>query len=88
MDGPKPPPQTTTPYSAPPPPPPAIEPVEAESESQPEEVGCLYMCPLYHSNIRVSQVGYSYPAPEVPLEFPAPKPPPPDLPTLYGAPPI
>ena len=88
VDGPKPPPQTTTPYSAPPPPPPAIEPVEAESESQPEEVGCLYMCPLYHSNIRVSQVGYSYPAPEVPLEFPAPKPPPPDLPTLYGAPPI
>ena len=46
------------------------------------------MCPLYHSNLCVSQVGYSYPAPEVPLEFPAPKPPPPDLPTLYGAPPI
>ena len=68
VDGPPPPPppQTTTPYSAPPP----VEPVEAESESLPEEVG------------------YSSPAPEVPLEFPKPKPPPPELPTLYGAPPI
>ena len=41
VDGPKPAPQTTTPYSAPPPP--AVEPVEAESESQPEEVAVVHV---------------------------------------------
>merc|ERR1712212_1234108 len=28
--------------------------------------------------------GYEYPVPQVPLEFPKPQPPPPELPTLYG----
>jgi len=57
VDGPKPAPQTTTPYSAPPPPPPAVEPVEAESESQPEEVGYSYPAP---------EVPLEFPAPKPP----------------------
>jgi len=32
--------------------------------------------------------GYSYPVPDEPLLLPKPRPPPPGLPTLYGAPPI
>jgi hypothetical protein len=32
--------------------------------------------------------GYNYPVPEVPFELPAPRRPPPGLPTLYGAPPL
>ena len=53
-------------------PPPVVEPVEAETEVKPES----------------EEPGYEYPVPEVPLELPKPSPPPPGLPTLYGAPPI
>ena len=53
-------------------PPPVVEPVEAEAEVKPDS----------------EEPGYEYPVPEVPLELPKPSPPPPGLPTLYGAPPI
>jgi len=53
-------------------PPPVVEPVEAETEVKPDS----------------EEPGYEYPVPEVPLELPKPSPPPPGLPTLYGAPPI
>jgi len=70
VDGPKP---TPPPYEPEPP----VEPVvvdESESENKPDVVPP----PV--------EEGYEYPVPEVPLEFPKPKPPPPELPTLYGPP--
>ena len=72
VDGPKP---TPPPYVPEPLP---VEPVEAETEEKPQEI----------PSPTPSTEGYNYPVPEFPLELPKPSSPPPDLPTLYGAPPI
>ena len=72
MDGPKP---TPPPYEPEPLP---VEPVEAETEEKPQEVA---------QPPPVTE-GYNYPVPDLPLELPKPSRPPPELPTLYGAPPI
>lgn len=73
VDGPKP---TPKPYEPP------VEPVisEAETENKPD-----FQPPPTPKPTPVTE-GYEYPVPEVPLEFPKPKPPPPELPTLYGPP--
>ena len=55
-----------------------MEPVEAESEEKPQEV--VQPPPVTE--------GYNYPVPDLPLELPKPSRPPPELPSLYGAPPI
>jgi len=73
VDGPKP---TPPPYK------PQVEPVEAETEVKPD----FQPQPTPKPTPKPVTEGYEYPVPEVPLEFPKPKPPPPDLPTLYGPP--
>jgi len=62
--------------TAPPPPPPSTT-----TYTPPIE-------PIVAEQSKPEEVGYNYPVPDQPLEFPAPQRPPPDLPTLYGAPPI
>ena len=75
VDGPKP---TPPPYEPEPLP---VEPVEAETEEKPQEVVQPPPPPPVTE-------GYNYPVPDLPLELPKPSRPPPELPTLYGAPPI
>jgi len=59
---------------------PPVEPVISESETENK--------PDYQPPPTPVTEGYEYPVPEVPLEFPKPQPPPPELPTLYGPPDI
>merc|ERR1712038_966073 len=59
---------------------PPVEPVVIESETENK--------PDFQPPPPVVTEGYEYPVPEVPLEFPKPQPPPPELPTLYGPPDI
>ena len=73
VDGPKP---TPPPYEPEPLP---VEPVEAETEEKPQAVE--------QPPPPVTE-GYNYPVPDLPLELPKPVRPPPELPSLYGAPPI
>ena len=57
---------------------PPVEPVVIESETENK--------PDFQPPPPVVTEGYEYPVPEVPLEFPKPQPPQPELPTLYGPP--
>ena len=63
---------------------PPVEPVisEAETENKPDYQPPPTLAPPPYTE------GYEYPVPEQPLEYPKPKPPPPELPTLYGPPDI